>query len=130
MKCETELKVYGDTKKLIECFKPETSKQDRSSFTIKEGKDSYRIEMPEYGHFLDSAPGHWVPLFEPNSATGPYKGNIKHAIAGAKRSGFDGDFVWMQGKRWIRLGLVDARKRLKEKINKGHTTRLIRRKAT
>ena len=42
MKYETELKVYGDTKKILDCFKPETNKQDRSSFDIKQG-DGYLI---------------------------------------------------------------------------------------
>ncbi len=42
MKYETELKVYGNTKKILECFKPEENKQDRSSFDIKEG-DGYLI---------------------------------------------------------------------------------------
>ena len=39
MRYETELKVYGDTKAILECFKPETQKQDRSEFDIKEEKD-------------------------------------------------------------------------------------------
>lgn len=38
MKYETELKVYGDTKKILDCFKPEESNHDRSSFEIKEGE--------------------------------------------------------------------------------------------
>ena len=38
MKYETELKVYGDTKKILDCFKPEMNKQGRSTFDIQDGK--------------------------------------------------------------------------------------------
>lgn len=45
MRYRAEIKINGDAEKIIECFEPELSKKDRSSFDIKKQKDHVLIEV-------------------------------------------------------------------------------------
>lgn len=43
MQYTNTLKINGDPKSLLECFKPEIEKRNRSEIKIKEGKDNITI---------------------------------------------------------------------------------------